>query len=161
MLRIVQMLVRNDSNYNLVVHGGDRYTGPYGSSRIITLLYYFDHVPFTTSLMCGETLDYDSAPDYWVTDLTGLLAGIDNQYFPVPGPERVLRQMLFASTCVRGPATEPARLWGSLEDDGIQDGRLVESDVSGANRPPGGSGHGLREGGEDPHCSGELGEGKG
>ena len=102
MLRIVRMLALNNRDYSMVFHGGDGYSGPYDSTRMSTLVNVLDHVPFITQLMLGECFKFDSSADYWVTDLCGLPFGIDNQYYPVPGPDRVFREMLFGSTSCGG-----------------------------------------------------------
>ena len=71
-----------------------------------------EHLPFVTQLMFGECFWYDGPEGYWMTNLAGLPFGIDNQFYPVPGPDYPFRAMLYASSPNVGQSAKDIRaLW--------------------------------------------------
>jgi len=98
MMRLARMLTAGGSDYYLPFHSGDDFTNPWADRHAAPVAEYMEHLPFVTQLMFGEVFWYDGPEGYWMTNLAGLPFGIDNQFYPVPGPDYPFRAMLFASS---------------------------------------------------------------
>ena len=67
----------------------------------------------------GEYFKVKNSPDYWLTELSGLPFGINNQWYPVPGPEFIYREMVHGGTSCNTAAG--ARVRAFWRKWGIQD----------------------------------------
>lgn len=96
MMRLARTLSGEGRDYYLNFHVGDAAWGSdnRGSSPLVLNM---EHLPFLTQLMLGEFFWYDGPEGYWMTQLAGLPFGIDNQFYPIPGPDYPFRAMLYAS----------------------------------------------------------------
>ena len=103
MMRLARMLTQGGSEYYLPFHSGDNFKNPWSERRAAALAQYMEHLPYVTQLMFGEVFWFDGPEGYWMTNLAGLPFGIDNQFYPVPGPDYIVRAMLFALVAERGP----------------------------------------------------------
>ena len=79
-------------------HSGDNFKNPWSEHRAAPVAEYMEHLPYVTQLMFGEVFWFDGPEGYWMTNLAGLPFGIDNQFYPVPGPDYPFRSMLYASS---------------------------------------------------------------
>ncbi|MEA1949998.1 MAG: DUF6067 family protein, partial [Planctomycetota bacterium] len=98
MMRLARALSAGGSDYYLPFHSGDNFKNPWSEHRASPITGYMEHLPFVTQLMFGEVFWYDGPEGYWMTNLAGLPFGIDNQFYPVPGPDYPFRVMLYASS---------------------------------------------------------------
>jgi hypothetical protein len=98
MLRLARTLTAGGSDYYLPFHSGDNFKNPWSEHRAAPLAEYMEHLPYVTQLMFGEVFWFDGPEGYWMTNLAGLPFGIDNQFYPVPGPDYPFRAMLYASS---------------------------------------------------------------
>ena len=104
MLRLARTLTAGGSDYYLPFHSGDNFKNPWSEQRAAPVAYYMEHLPYVTQLMFGEVFWFDGPEGYWMTNLAGLPFGIDNQFYPVPGPDYPFRAMLYASSPNVGPS---------------------------------------------------------
>lgn len=98
MMRLARMLAGSGSDYYLPFHSGDNFKNPWSEHRSAPVAEYMEHLPYVTQLMFGEVFWFDGPEGYWMSNLAGLPFGIDNQFYPVPGPDYPYRSMLFASS---------------------------------------------------------------
>lgn len=119
MMRLARMLSEGGSDYYLPFHSGDDFKNPWSERHAAPVTEYMEHLPFVTQLMFGEVFWYDGPEGYWMTNLAGLPFGIDNQFYPVPGPDYPFRVMLYASSENVGPHAADIRAfwdrWGLNE----------------------------------------------
>ena len=97
MMRLARMLTAGGADYYLPFHSGDDFKNPWCEWHAPPAVAYLEHLPYVTQLMFGEVFWYDGPEGYWMTNLAGLPFGIDNQFYPVPGPDYPFRVMLYAS----------------------------------------------------------------
>ena len=107
MLRLARTLTAGGSDYYLPFHSGDNFKNPWSEKRAPPVTEYMEHLPYVTQLMFGEVFWFDGPEGYWMANLAGLPFGIDNQFYPVPGPDYPFRSMLYASAPNVGPSTAP------------------------------------------------------
>lgn len=98
MMRLARTLSAGGADYYLPFHSGDDFKNPWSEMRAAPTTNYMEHLPYVTQLMWGECFWYDGPEGYWMTQLAGLPFGIDNQFYPVPGPSYPFRSMLYASS---------------------------------------------------------------
>jgi hypothetical protein len=119
MMRLARMLTAGGSDYYLPFHSGDDFKNPWSEMHAAPPANYMEHLPFVTQLMFGECFWYDGPEGYWMTNLAGLPFGIDNQFYPVPGPSYPFRSMLYASSENIGQSAADVRAfwdrWGVNE----------------------------------------------
>jgi hypothetical protein len=107
MLRLARTLNAGGAEYYLPFHSGDGFKNPWSEQRAAPVIFHMEHLPYVTQLMFGEVFWYDGPEGYWMTNLAGLPFGIDNQFYPVPGPDYPFRSMLYASAPNVGPSAAP------------------------------------------------------
>ena len=111
-MRLARALTAGGSDYYLVFHTGDDFKNPWSEWHAAPAANYLEHLPFVTQLMWGECFWYDGPEGYWMTELAGLPFGIDNQFYPVPGPSYPFRTMLYASSeCIGQSAADVRAFW--------------------------------------------------
>jgi hypothetical protein len=98
LMRLARMLTAGGADYYLPFHSGDDFKNPWSERHAAPVTAYMEHLPFVTQLMFGEVFWYDGPEGYWMTNLAGLPFGLDNQFYPVPGPDYPFRAMLYASS---------------------------------------------------------------
>ena len=79
---------------------------------------YLEHFPFIDRLWFGEGFNYDSPPDYWLVEMSGIPFGLMGEM--LEGGGNPWRGMLFGMTN-RLPWTggDPRELWKAWDDFGI------------------------------------------
>ena len=116
MLRLARTLTAGGSDYYLPFHSGDDFKNPWSERHAPAVVFYMEHMPYVTQLMFGEVFWFDGPEGYWMVNLAGLPFGIDNQFYPVPGPDYPFRSMLYASAPNVGASAAPIhamwKRWG-------------------------------------------------
>jgi hypothetical protein len=119
MMRLARTLSANGADYYLPFHSGDDFKNPWSEMHSAPAANYMEHLPYVTQLMFGECFWFDGPEGYWMTELAGLPFGIDNQFYPVPGPSYPFRSMLYASSENIGASAADVRAfwdrWGINE----------------------------------------------
>ena len=82
-----------------------------------------EHFPYIDRLWFGEYFDYDSDPDFWMVELSGIPFGLMGEMLQDGGNQ--WRGMLFGMTSRLPWAGDPTPLWEFWDEYGIADSRMV------------------------------------
>ncbi len=84
---------------------------------------YLEHFPYIDRLWFGEYFNYDSPPDYWLIEMSGIPFGLMGEM--LEGGGNPWRGMLFGMTN-RLPWTggDPRELWKAWDDFGLNDATM-------------------------------------
>ncbi|MGE5092917.1 MAG: glycoside hydrolase domain-containing protein [Bacillota bacterium] len=85
---------------------------------------YLEHFPYIDRLWFGEYFDYNSPPDYWLVEISGIPFGLMGEM--LEGGGNPWRGMVFGMTN-RLPWTggDPRELWKAWDAFGLADSRMV------------------------------------
>ena len=79
---------------------------------------YLEHFPYINRLWFGEYFDYDSRPDYWLVEISGIPFGLMGEMLEKGG--NPWRGMTMGMTARLPWAGDPTPLWKVWDDFGIQ-----------------------------------------
>ncbi len=82
-----------------------------------------EHFPYIDRLWFGEYFDYDSPPDYWLVEISGIPFGLMGEM--LQGGGEPWRGMLFGMTARLPWAGDPRSTWKLWDQFGIQDARMI------------------------------------
>ena len=77
MKRVARVMAKNRPDYSINFHAGNDYD--YLNHRANPCSTYMEHFPYITSCWIGEMYDYDRAPEYWFTEITGTPFGVPSE----------------------------------------------------------------------------------
>ena len=83
----------------------------------------WSNFPYLDRLWFGEYFDYGSAPDYWLTEMSGIPFGLMGEMLQDGG--NPWRGMVFGMTSRLPWAGDPRPLWKVWDDFGMQGSRMV------------------------------------
>lgn len=83
---------------------------------------YLEHFPYIDRLWFGEYFNYDSPPDYWLVELSGIPFGLMGEM--LQGGGNPWRGMLFGMSARLPWAGDPRALWQAWDDFGIVGAKL-------------------------------------
>ena len=86
---------------------------------------YLEHFPFLNRLWFGEYFDYNSAPDYWLIEVSGIPFGLMGEMLQDGG--NPWRGMVYGMTARMPRETLVARLWKLWDDFGMADAKMTGS----------------------------------
>jgi hypothetical protein len=129
MKRVRKILDRNRPGALIDLHSANQFNVRDGYASSANL--YLEHFPFLNRLWFGEYFDYNSAPDYWLTEISGIPFGLMGEMLQDNG--NPWRGMVFGMTGRLPWAGDPRPLWKAFDAFGIQDSRMVGFWVE--NRP--------------------------
>ena len=86
---------------------------------------YLEHLPFIDRVWFGEYFDYDSSPDYWLVEISGIPYGVMGEMLEKGG--NPWRGALFGMTCRMGwaPKPDPKPVWRIWDEFGIADSKMM------------------------------------
>ncbi len=84
---------------------------------------YLEHFPYLDRLWFGEYFDYDSEPDYWLTEISGIPFGLMGEMLEKGG--NPWRGMLYGMTSRLPWAGDPRPLWKFWDSVPMADTRMV------------------------------------
>ncbi len=105
------------------LHSANQYNKRDGFNNSANL--YLEHFPYLNRLWFGEYFDYDSKPDFWMTEVSGIPFGLMGEMLEKGG--NPWRGMVYGMTN-RMPWTEnsdPRYLWKLWDDFGIQGSEMI------------------------------------
>jgi hypothetical protein len=123
MLRIRRVLAAHGGpGERIDLHSANQYDKNDGFASSANL--YLEHFPFIDRLWFGEGFNYDSPPDYWLVEMSGIPFGLMGEM--LEGGGNPWRGMLFGMTN-RLPWTgsDPRPLWHEWDSFDITDSRMV------------------------------------
>jgi hypothetical protein len=121
MQRIRRVLERGRPNALIDLHSANQYNRSDGFASSANL--YLEHFPYLDRLWFGEYFDYGSAPDYWLTEMSGIPFGLMGEMLQDGG--NPWRGMVFGMTARLPWAGDPRPVWRAWDDFGIADTRMI------------------------------------
>ncbi|MBY0490763.1 MAG: DUF5107 domain-containing protein [Gemmatimonadaceae bacterium] len=116
MKRIRKTLDRGNPGALLDLHSANQYNPRDGFASSANL--YLEHFPYINRLWFGEYFDYDSKPDYWLVEISGIPFGLMGEMLEKGGnPWRGLTMGMTARLPWSG---DPAPIWTLWDQFGIQ-----------------------------------------
>jgi hypothetical protein len=121
MKRVRKVLDRNRPGALIDLHSANQFNVRDGFANSANL--YLEHFPYLNRLWFGEYFDYDSAPDFWLVEVSGLPFGLMGEMLQDNG--NPWRGMVFGMTGRLPWAGDPRPLWTAWDAFGIADSRMV------------------------------------
>ena len=119
MLRVRKTLERNSKQHEPLIdmHTGNDFTG----SGRTDAVQYANHWAYVDSLWIGEGFSYDSPPNQWLLEISGMPFGVFSDMLGTPNK---YRGMLFGSTGRFG-CSNPTPMWLFWDEFGLQECDMV------------------------------------
>jgi len=121
MKRVRKVLDRNRPDALIDLHSANQYNVRDGFASSANL--YLEHFPYLNRLWFGEYFDYDSAPDYWLTEISGIPFGLMSEMLQDGG--NPWRGMVFGMTGRLPWAGDPRPLWKAWDQFGLAISRMI------------------------------------
>lgn len=122
MKRVRKILDRGNSGSLIDLHSANQYNPRDGYANSANL--YLEHFPYIDRLWFGEYFDYDSDPDFWLVEVSGIPFGLMGEM--LQGGGNPWRGMVFGMTN-RQPYGEndPSPIWKVWDEYRIQESRMI------------------------------------
>ena len=121
MKRVRKVLDRGRPGALIDLHSANQFNVRDGFASSANL--YLEHFPFLNRLWFGEYFDYNSAPDYWLVEISGIPFGLMGEMLQDNG--NPWRGMVYGMTGRLPWAGDPRPLWKAWDDFGIVDSRMI------------------------------------
>jgi hypothetical protein len=121
MKRVRKVLDRHRPDALIDLHSANQYNVRDGFASSANL--YLEHFPFLNRLWFGEYFDYNSAPDYWLTEISGLPFGLMGEMLQDGG--NPWRGMVFGMTGRLPWAGDPRSMWKAWDEFGLAGSRMI------------------------------------
>jgi hypothetical protein len=120
MKRVRKILDRGRKGALIDLHSANQYNPRDGFANSANL--YLEHFPYIDRLWFGEYFDYDSQPDFWLVEVSGIPFGLMGEMLQDGG--NAWRGMVYGMTSRLPWAGDPSPLWKAWDDFGIQKSRM-------------------------------------
>ena len=121
MKRVRKVLDRNRPDALIDLHSANQYNVRDGFASSANL--YLEHFPYLNRLWFGEYFDYNSEPDYWLTEISGIPFGLMGEM--LEGGGNPWRGLVFGMTGRLPWAGNPRPMWKAWDQIGIAGSRMV------------------------------------
>jgi hypothetical protein len=121
MKRVRKVLDRNRPGAIIDLHSANQYNVHDGFASSTNL--YLEHFPYINRLWFGEYFNYDSEPDYWLTEISGIPYGLMGEMLQDGG--NAWRGMIFGMTARLPWAGDPTSVWNIMDKFGIQGSQMI------------------------------------
>jgi len=121
MKRVRKVLDRNREGAIIDLHSANQYNKNDGFASSTNL--YLEHFPYINRLWFGEYFNYNSEPDYWLTEISGIPYGLMGEMLQDGG--NAWRGMIFGMTARLPWAGDPTSVWNIMDNFGIQGSRMI------------------------------------
>lgn len=121
MKRVRKVLDRNRKGAQIDLHSANQFNVRDGYANSANL--YLEHFPYIDRLWFGEYFDYDSSPDFWMVEVSGIPFGLMGEMLQDGG--NPWRGMLYGMTSRLPWAGDPRALWKVWDEFGIQDSEMI------------------------------------
>jgi len=121
MKRVRKVLLRGHPGAMIDLHSANQFNPRDGFASSANL--YLEHFPYIDRLWFGEYFDYNSPPDYWLTEISGIPFGLMGEMLQDKG--NPWRGMLFGMTNRLPWSGDPRPLWKFWDAAGIEKTRMV------------------------------------
>ncbi|HWA40720.1 MAG TPA: glycoside hydrolase domain-containing protein, partial [Gemmatimonadales bacterium] len=120
MQRMRRVLARGRPHPMIDLHSANQFNPNDGFASSANL--YLEHFPYIDRLWFGEYFDYNSAPDYWLVEMSGIPFGLMGEMLQDGG--NPWRGMVFGMTARLPWAGDPRPLWQVWDQFGITEARM-------------------------------------
>lgn len=120
MKRVRKVLERGRPQAMIDLHSANQFNVRDGFANSANL--YMEHFPYLDRLWFGEYFDYNSAPDFWMTEVAGIPFGLMSEMLQDGG--NAWRGMIYGMTA-RMPRVDMRPMWKAWDDFGIADSRMI------------------------------------
>ncbi|MEO8138738.1 MAG: glycoside hydrolase domain-containing protein [Gemmatimonadota bacterium] len=120
MKRVRKALDRHRPAALIDLHSANQYNPNDGWASSANL--YLEHFPYLDRIWFGEYFDYDSPPDYWLVEMSGIPFGVMGEM--LEGGGNPWRGMLFGMTNRLPWAGDPRPIWREWDAFGIAEARM-------------------------------------
>ena len=121
MKRVRKVLLRGHPGALIDLHSANQFNPRDGFANSANL--YLEHFPFIDRLWFGEYFDYNSPPDYWLTEMSGIPFGLMGEMLQDGG--NPWRGMLFGMTNRLPWSGDPRAIWNFWDQIGIANTRML------------------------------------
>lgn len=121
MKRVRKVLDRHRPEALIDLHSANQYNVRDGFASSANL--YLEHFPYLNRLWFGEYFDYSAAPDYWLTEISGVPFGLMGEM--LEGGGNPWRGMVFGMTGRLPWSGDPRSMWKAWDEFGIADSRMI------------------------------------
>jgi hypothetical protein len=122
MKRVRKILDRGRPGALVDLHSANQYNPRDGFASSANL--YLEHFPYLNRLWFGEYFDYDSAPEYWLVEISGIPFGLLGEMLQDGG--NPWRGMIYGMTNrLPWSGQDPSRLWKVWDEFGIGEARMI------------------------------------
>ena len=121
MKRIRKVLERGNPGALIDLHSANQFNVRDGFANSANL--YLEHFPYIDRLWFGEYFDYNSRPDFWLIETSGLPFGLMGEMLQDGG--NPWRGMVFGMTSRAPWSGNPAPLWKIWDDFGIEKSEMI------------------------------------
>ncbi|MEI6668033.1 MAG: glycoside hydrolase domain-containing protein [Acidobacteriota bacterium] len=147
MKRVRKVLDRHRPDAMIDLHSANQFNVRDGFASSANL--YLEHFPYLNRLWFGEYFDYNSAPDYWLTEISGIPFGLMGEM--LEGGGNPWRGMVYGMTGRLPWSGDPRPMWKAWDEFGLADSRMIGYWVPG---------HPVRTGRDDVLATAYVREGK-
>jgi hypothetical protein len=122
MKRVRKILDRNRPGALIDLHSANQYNPRDGFASSANL--YLEHFPYINRLWFGEYFDYNSAPDYWLVEISGVPFGLMGEMLQDGG--NAWRGMIYGMTNrLPWSGQDPSRIWKVWDEFGIEGAKMI------------------------------------
>lgn len=121
MKRVRKVLDRNRPGALIDLHSANQFNPSDGFANSANL--YLEHFPYIDRLWFGEYFDYNSAPDFWLIETSGIPFGLMGEMLEKGG--NPWRGMIYGMTSRLPWAGNPAPLWKAWDEFGITGSAMI------------------------------------
>lgn len=116
MKRVRKVLDRNRPGALIDLHSANQFNPRDG--YVNSALLYLEHFPYIDRLWFGEYFDYDSKPDYWLTEISGIPFGLMGEMLEKGG--NPWRGMVYGMTNRLPWSGDPSPIWKLWDQFGMR-----------------------------------------
>ncbi len=121
MKRLRKILDRNKEGALIDLHSANQFNPRDGFANSANL--YLEHFPYINRLWFGEYFDYDSPPDFWLVEISGIPFGLMGEM--LQGGGNPWRGMLYGMTARLPWSGNPAPMWKFWDEFGMNDTEMI------------------------------------
>ncbi len=121
MKRLRKILDRNRRGALIDLHSANQFNPRDGFANSANL--YLEHFPYIDRLWFGEYFDYDSSPDFWLVEVSGIPFGLMGEM--LQGGGNPWRGMLYGMTARSPWSGNPAPMWDFWDKFGMGDTEMI------------------------------------
>jgi len=121
MKRAKKVLLRGNPGAMIDLHSANQFNERDGFTNSGNL--YMEHFPYLDRLWFGEYFDYNSSPDFWMTEVAGIPFGLMGEMLQDGGNQ--WRGLIYGMTSRAPWSGNPTNIWKLVDDFGIQKAEMI------------------------------------